>query len=231
MDDEKRKKLDATVTQLDLRLGGLLGKLGDTLAEMADRLEAGEDGEIRRTQEISTPRGPIRAETGIRIRFGGLDTDTARSSGSQPAGVRPFEPTGAHPAQGSSKPAAQRGDAGRRARGTAGSRGEYRGESGRPDVPAGDGTDTSRPPHVETYLDGMRWILCADLPGATLSETDVSVERAEAGAALVVETSGTRQYSFRHALPCEARADEMQIVLRNGILEIAVPLGRGEEAQ
>ena len=59
---------------IDLKLGDLFGELGHALTEMIDRLDQGGSGEIRRDHRIDTERGPIRAQAGIRIRMGGLDT-------------------------------------------------------------------------------------------------------------------------------------------------------------
>lgn len=229
MDDEERRKLDETVAELDLRLGGLLGKLGDTLTEMVDRLEAGQDGRIHRTQDFPTSRGPMRAETDIRLRFGGFDTDHRRSGGARQASARPFRPAGQHPGDARSKPAGQGHGSGQPPE--AGPTGFSGGEDSVSDMTASGAPGMSRPPHVESYRDGKRWILCADLPGTTLSETDIRVESVGSGEALVVESSGARRYSFRQALPPEARADEMQIVLRNGVLEVVMPTGSGEDAQ
>lgn len=55
----------------DLRLGfnGLLGALGEALSEISERLEDGEAGEVRRSFEVDTGRGPLRAEAGVRVRF------------------------------------------------------------------------------------------------------------------------------------------------------------------
>ena len=65
------------IDEIDLRLGGLLGDLGQAVGEMLSRLDAGEGGEILRSGEIQTGRGPIRAEAGIRVRVGGQDVGSA----------------------------------------------------------------------------------------------------------------------------------------------------------
>ena len=77
----------AALRQIDLQLDGLLGKLGDTLGEMIERLEDGETGEFRRSHELQTPRGPVRAEAGLRVRMGlgdaagGRDLERDREDG------------------------------------------------------------------------------------------------------------------------------------------------------
>lgn len=230
MDEDKRKKLDETMSELDLRLGGLLGKLGDALNEAVSRLETGDDGEVRRTHEIQTPKGPLRAETGVRVRLGGLDAGAVRRPARDPA--RPVNaPSGG---RGQSPAAPPR----------AGSEAATQGAPDRPSAGADAGTPPRRP-HVEAYRDGPRWVLCADLPGVTLPEIDVRIqsghERPDVHAAtgdgtappgdgdrsIVVETSGARRYALEHPLPPDARPDDMQIVLRNGVLEVA--LGTGDD--
>jgi HSP20 family molecular chaperone IbpA len=89
----KRKTGRDDAQLIDLKLGDLFGELGHALTDMIDRLDQGGSGEIRRDHRIETERGPIRAQAGIRIRMGGLDT--ARD-GRDPARPRkPAAPTAA----------------------------------------------------------------------------------------------------------------------------------------
>ena len=64
--------------EIDLRLGDLLGHLGEALDEVASRLvDAAEDGsEIRREKMFETGTGPVRASAGIRIRTLGGSEET-----------------------------------------------------------------------------------------------------------------------------------------------------------
>jgi len=71
------------VSDIEAALEGLLGKLGGTLSEMLGKLETGEAGEMRRSATFDSGRGPVRAETGIRIRVGGKTFD------GQPRNVEP----------------------------------------------------------------------------------------------------------------------------------------------
>ncbi|MEE4117743.1 MAG: hypothetical protein V2I65_01880 [Paracoccaceae bacterium] len=237
MDEDKRKKLDETMSELDLRLGGLLGKLGDALNEAVSRLETGDDGEVRRTHEIQTPKGPLRAETGVRVRLGGLDAGAVRRPARDPA--RPVNAAdgtpGRNPDAATARPRAGEPQC-------AGS------EPAMQDTPdrGTTGDDAGllpRRPHVEAYRDGPRWVLCADLPGVTLPEIDVRIgpghdgpdtpaatgdgaaPPGEGGRSILIETRGARRYALEHPLPPDARPDDMQIVLRNGVLEIALGTG------
>lgn len=81
--DDKKKTAREAIETMDVRLDGLLGKLGSTLGDMLDRLEQGETGEIRKSHEVQTPRGPLRAETGIKVRLGGLSGE-APATASRP---------------------------------------------------------------------------------------------------------------------------------------------------
>lgn len=102
MTDEGKKRGRAAIEEIDLRLEGLLGKLGATLGDMLDGLERGESGEMRRIHDFQTARGPVRAETGVRIRMGlggesspspTPQTRTPRpASAARPSAVQPASP-------------------------------------------------------------------------------------------------------------------------------------------
>lgn len=55
----------------DLTTGfsGLLDTLGDALSEVSQRLESGQSSELRRSFDLETRNGPVRAEAGIRVKF------------------------------------------------------------------------------------------------------------------------------------------------------------------
>ena len=76
MTEDAKKKLNEAREQIDIRLGGLFSELGSALTEMLDRIDTEGSAEVRREHEFETPRGPIRAQTGIRIRtLGGAQTE------------------------------------------------------------------------------------------------------------------------------------------------------------
>ncbi|MEL6207370.1 MAG: Hsp20/alpha crystallin family protein [Pseudomonadota bacterium] len=226
MADDKRRKIEETMADLDLRLDGLLGKLGGTLGEMLERLDSGETAEFRRDHEVQTARGPLRAETGIRVRMGGLEAGAAhpgarRRDGGSAASGRPGERDPAQPVNPGRDAAATTGDHGPNATRSA------TGDTPAMDPGAGATNDPSPDPaqtreaHLESYEAEGRWFLCADLPGVTLPEVDVSC----ADGSVTITTTGARRYRARHALPNAADLSDMVIVLRNGVLEIAFGLG------
>jgi HSP20 family molecular chaperone IbpA len=67
MSKQGKSRLEDAAQEIDLRLGDLLGQLGEALHEAAGRLGQGESGEIRRERSFDTGDGPIRASAGIRI--------------------------------------------------------------------------------------------------------------------------------------------------------------------
>ena len=91
----------------DLRVGfdGLLSALGEAITEISDRLETGQSGQIHKSFEVDTGKGPIRAEAGVRVRFadGGGDGRRAGASGmSRPINTPP--PAAARPRPSSEAP-------------------------------------------------------------------------------------------------------------------------------
>lgn len=78
MTDDRTSRFRKAGATIDLRLGDLLGELGHALTEMMGRLETGGSQEIRRDYTIETGKGPLRAETGIRVRVAGAAAPSAR---------------------------------------------------------------------------------------------------------------------------------------------------------
>lgn len=72
----------------DLGLGTLFEALGEAVAEVTRRLEDGQTGEIHRSYDVETGKGPVRAEAGIRVRFADA------SAGAEERGVRPVNRPG-----------------------------------------------------------------------------------------------------------------------------------------
>lgn len=198
MSGPKDPKGREALTDIEAALEGLLGRLGGTLSEMIGKLDAGEAGEVRRSATFDTGRGPVRAETGVRIRVGGLTTDGAKSA---PAPVN--RPDGRN---GTVRAAAGRGAA----------------EAG----PVARAEAEPREAVFETYTADDRWSASADLPGVALDDVSLRVEDGQ----LRLETTGPRRYHGAVDLPPRSDGDAMETVLRNGILEVSLRLGRdGDE--
>ncbi|MEM6826246.1 MAG: Hsp20/alpha crystallin family protein [Pseudomonadota bacterium] len=68
MTEDPKKKLEEARKQIDLGLGGVFSELGAALTDLLQRIDSEGSGEIRREHEFKTPNGPVRAQTGIRIR-------------------------------------------------------------------------------------------------------------------------------------------------------------------
>lgn len=96
---KKSKSFQDAASEIDAGLGGLFGALSDAIGEMAARLEAGSSGAVERDMTFDTEKGPVRAQAGVRLRMGGLDT------GSSTQTPRPVNPDRAKPAP--AKPAAR----------------------------------------------------------------------------------------------------------------------------
>lgn len=196
----------AALEQIDLQLEGLLGKLGDTLGEMIERLEDGETGELRRSHEVQTPKGPVRAEAGLRVRMG---LRGAAGPADGPFRAQPVRARGA-----SDTPAPD--DAGRMRRAD----GSGAAQTARQD-------EEPRALHIDAYPGDGRWIFSADMPGVSLPDVSVTVENGQ----VAVTSAGRRRYAGRHALPAGADPSDMAIALRNGVLEITMGLsGNGGAA-
>ncbi|MEM0935461.1 MAG: Hsp20/alpha crystallin family protein [Pseudomonadota bacterium] len=205
MTDKPRRKLEDAMGEIDTRLSGLLGALGASLSDAIDRLDAEDSAEFRQAQEIRTARGPLRAEAGVRVRFAGQDMD----GGSGPQPVKP----------GRGKPRAKPAHKAPTPTGSATS--ELKDNVQEQNAPP---AAEPREAILESYVEGGRVIFCADLPGVRLPEVDVTIKEEAQSRILRVATSGARQYTAEHPVPEGADADAMAIVLRNGVLEIAIDL-------
>ncbi len=88
-----KKTTKTAFDEIELGLGGLLGELGTALTEALKRLDG--QGEVQHETTFDSPRGPVRASTGIRIRtLGGA----ARSAGGRRTDA-PINSPGAGPQQ------------------------------------------------------------------------------------------------------------------------------------
>lgn len=208
MPEEKKQKTATaeTIAELDSRLSGLLGALGSSLSEVLERLEDSGSAEFHRAHDIKTPQGPLRAETGVRIRFAGQDIGA--SSPAQPVN-RPRRAPDPRPQ------AATREDAS-------------------PTPPDGPGPSPSpapapRQPDLVSYTSGNTWFLCADLPGVSPSDLTVTLQSDTLPPSIQIQTKGQRRYIAEHLLPPEAKPATMSFELRNGVLEIAVQVSTEEE--
>lgn len=223
MTDQGRNRRDgprgrAALEQIDLQLEGLLGKLGDTLGEMIARLDEGETGELHRSHEVQTSKGPVRAEAGLRVRMGLGDTTGPAGRASV---AQPVRPRAAPSESGADDADAPRMDDDRS--GADGATGAERATG----ADGATGADKPRPLRIDAYQGDGRWIFSADMPGVGLPEVSVTIE----GGQVCVASDGRRRYAGRHALPADADPSDMAMALRNGVLEITMGLagsGRSE---
>lgn len=199
-DKPGQPKGTAGLADIEGALEGLLGKLGGTLAELLGKLETGEAGEVRRSATFETGRGPVRAETGIRIRVGGHDV------GGPATGPEPVN-----------RPGGQGGGTDRTERDVS--------SAPRPDPDPSRGGQI-REVAFETCVAGLRWIASAELPGVALD--DVALRAVDG--VLRLETTGARRFRGEVALPEAGRSDGMETVLRNGILEVSIGLEGEEQS-
>ena len=78
MTDKRKDRFQQAATDINLNLGTLLGTLGEAVSEIVNRLDDGKSGEVMREHVFDTEKGPVRAQAGIRLRMGGLDTSEPR---------------------------------------------------------------------------------------------------------------------------------------------------------
>lgn len=84
MSNDPKKRFKQATEEIDLNLGSLFGSLGDAIGEMVSRLEDGTSGAVARDHVFDTEKGPVRAQAGVRLRMGGLDTGQAKRAAPQP---------------------------------------------------------------------------------------------------------------------------------------------------
>lgn len=183
-----RKNSDASGNSPgDIRLGldGLLGALGDVIAEVSERLESGQSREVRKSFEVDTGRGPVRAEAGVRVRFA---DDGGRSQTSSRPAAQPVNPR-------------------------------------RPSPPTSSSESKVRAIDYDVFDDGDTWRLSADIPGVDQGELNLADDDRE----LVIETTGARKFAARCPLPEGVSAKDLDVSLRNGILELTAQLGRAKD--
>lgn len=68
-DRKSRNSGDIPLGDITAGFGTLIDALGAAISEISERLDKGETGEVRRSFEVDTGKGPIRAEAGVRVRF------------------------------------------------------------------------------------------------------------------------------------------------------------------
>ncbi|MDX8351424.1 Hsp20/alpha crystallin family protein [Cognatiyoonia sp. IB215182] len=86
MNGSRKKGFQQAGVSIDDGLNTLFATLSDALTTMLDRIEEGQTGAVQRDQVFETPKGPIRAHAGIRLRMGGMD---AKSASEEPQPVNP----------------------------------------------------------------------------------------------------------------------------------------------
>lgn len=84
MTEDPKKTLRKIAGDIDLNLGGLFESLGTALNEAVKRLDQAGSGDSEAS--FDTSKGPVRAQGGIRVRMGGLDTTAA----SKPQPINPL---------------------------------------------------------------------------------------------------------------------------------------------
>lgn len=187
-----KSRFEQAGSEIDLRLGDLLGQIGEALSEAAERLESGDSGEIRRERDFDTGSGPIRASAGIRISTPGGQARksgaTGGQAGSQTGGRRPDQPVntpGATPTEPPSR-------APRKVK-----------------VPALRRVETT------IFEEPNHWSLVADMPGIT--RADVTLTAGD-GILRVEAVTTARHYILETAQP--VGWTRFDYTVHNGILEV-----------
>lgn len=102
MTSRKKKPFEDAAQEVTDGLGGLFGALNEALGEMMSRLDDGTSGTVERDHTFQTPKGPVRAQAGVRLRMGGMDVGNAAQTTPEPKPVnrnRPKAPTAPPPPQ------------------------------------------------------------------------------------------------------------------------------------
>lgn len=246
MSDGPRKKPDGDGRLADIMTGldGIFAALGEVMSEAAERLQAGESGEMRRTFDVETGRGPLRAEAGLRVRFatpeagGAADpgrqmeqpinraatgqNQTPRTTDREPQAD--FEAAGPETARASerakSSPRSDATTVGDNSAETGMDTGRSTG-SARPTAAQGQIDAAPRRPRPIDYTifeDASAWRLTADIPGVGREDLELKIE----GETLLIETRGARWFQGAADVPAGTQPGDLEISLRNGILELAI---------
>ncbi|MEO1469982.1 MAG: Hsp20/alpha crystallin family protein [Pseudomonadota bacterium] len=184
----------------DLSLLTLLGPFREAIRELAERAESVER-EARSAVTIETGRGPVTAHTEIRVRLGGVDDVlAAREAGDGPRPRRPSTgPAGA---------------------GRGAPRGAATKQAARPASPE---PAPPRTPDHEVIEDAGLWIVTVEMPGAEADATTVTLAEGR----LRIAATGPRPYALSLDLPEGVTGETPQWSLRNGLLEVTLPLAGG----
>lgn len=89
---QKKKAFEDAAKDIDAGLAGLFGALNDAIGDVMARLDDGTSGTVEHDHTFETPKGPVRAQAGIRLRMGGMEVNTA---GAEPKPVNPKRPRAA----------------------------------------------------------------------------------------------------------------------------------------
>ncbi len=208
MTEKKKTQSGAaeTIAELDSRLNGLLGALGSSLSDVLERLEDAGSAEFHRAHDIDTPHGPLRAETGVRVRFAGEEVGQTASAKPVNTPRKAANPPKSPPDETIRTPDQQ-------------------------PVPPSTAKPPLAPrtPDLVSYTSGGTWFLCADLPGVSPSDLQVDIDPSAPSPAIRIETRGDRHYAAEHLLPPQVDPATMTFELRNGVLEIALSVSLDEE--
>lgn len=99
MSDKKKEGVKDAFEQIDLKLDGLLGNLGEALSGMMETLEKGQSGALNRDFTFETPKGPARVHTGVRMRVGGLNVGQGQEADPQPVNPKRPKPAAKAPSE------------------------------------------------------------------------------------------------------------------------------------
>ncbi|MEM1067021.1 MAG: Hsp20/alpha crystallin family protein [Pseudomonadota bacterium] len=195
-------------TQIEQGLEAILGALGDALDEISRRAGDPEGGEIHHVRTFDTEKGPLRAEAGLRVRFAGDSHTGVRrpAPGAAPGRRRPPSPSnaeaGVSPAQ-PTKATTPMEDAG---------------------VRAPDASSAIRSMDLDISERHGAWHLLADVPGVKREDVTVTLR----DGMLRVRADGRRIYEAHVPCPDAGDPDRLVVTVNNGILEIVLPLAKGD---
>ncbi len=183
--DKDDRPASDPLSEIGRGFSGLMNALGEAIAEVSERLDVGESGEVRRSFEMDTGKGPLRAEAGVRVRFADNGAGAPGAGASKMA--RPVNP----------------------ARG------------GRADPrPEATLAAAVQPIDFEIIDDAETWRLTADIPGVEENELSLGAVDGQ----LQIETTGHRRYRGVAAMPEGIAPEDIEISLRNGIVELTCSL-------
>ncbi|MEM9781434.1 MAG: hypothetical protein AAF899_03060 [Pseudomonadota bacterium] len=187
--------------EVDLSLLSLLGPFNDAIKKLVEQADASER-QARSAVTVETGRGPMTAETEIRIRVGLAGTHAA--DGTSSAGSR----ASARSQRAGRKPAARKPKPARPSAKPA--------KTARPEP-----RKASRPaavPSHEMIEDGDQIIVTAEAPGADPAGVSISVEDGR----LQLQASGARTFALSLDLPAEVEPSSLVWSCEHGLIDVTL---------